>query len=427
MKTSATPNRESGGLLPHQVEMRRTGIGASEVAVLAGLSRWASPISIWESKVRGFGWLGSYQADLGVELENPFARIWARNNGRTVVRVDTIRHPIYPFAIATPDRAIYPHGAAPKSEPRVVHIEDDEVPGRQRMLALYSDVSDSEGLLQIKSSNWRMRRFWGAPGTDEVPSEYYCQCVWEGAVAGVDEVRLIVDFDKTSLLEYRVPVKASVFEMLYELADRFMRDHVLPQVPPAPDFTERYEAFLNREFPRPSNRKEPPRVLRADEDHVYAAVELWAKLEQAAERIKKLRQQARNTIGAAIGTGTGIGGDWGKVTWLDVKESTRTDWESYATDLQSFAGLLLGSVNAESRPSLERTLREMREKHQYQVKSKRVMRRTFAPKGPLDFSAPELELRLNKLGAGTVQIVEEEAVLNAEEPTKEGTEHDDEE
>ena len=404
----------SPGLSPRQLALRRGGVGASEIAVLVGLSRWSSPAAIWESKVRGTGAVFSYPAELGLELEDPIARVWGRRNARELARVDTLVHPAMPYALATPDRAVFVPGADYAG--RLVERDGARV---------LESCEGAERLLQVKSTNWRMRRFWGEPDTDQIPAEYLCQAHWEGAVAGLERVTFAVDFDKTALHTYEVPVRLAAFEAMYEVAERFMVDHVRAGRPPEPDDTERYAEFLLREFPAAKPRSAPPRVLVAEhEPEVYAAIELWAKLEAATERMKKLRQRARSKIQLAIGAGTGLEGPWGKITWLQNKDSTITDWKGYANALATIAALLVENMpDGEQRAQLAATLKGLHAKHQKTRKGGRIMRKTF--KGPLAFDVGVLELKLDKLAAGLAEVVTEEVDSEAQynDEPQEGNAH----
>lgn len=411
---SANAGTPVSGLSERQLALRRGGVGASEIAVLVGLSRWSSPAAIWESKVRGTAADFNYPAELGLELEEPIARIWARQNEREIYRVDTLTHPALPYALATPDRAVF----APNTlgADRLVGL--DGVP-------MLDSCEGAERLLQVKSTNWRMRRFWGEPDSDQIPAEYLCQAHWEGAVAGVARVTFAVDFDKTSLHTYEVQVRLETFEAMYEIADRFMREHVETKVPPTPDDTERYAEFLLREFPAavPRDQKLRPLVME-HEPEVYAAIELFAKIEAAAERMKKLRQKARNKICFAIGAGAGLEGPWGKITWLQNKDSTVTDWKGYANSVATMAALLVENMPAgKDRDEMKAALKGLHAKHTKPKKGVRTLRKTF--KGPLSFDVQVLELKLDKLAEGLAEAVSPETDSEAQydDEPKEGNQH----
>lgn len=400
--TNANARTATGGLTPRQLELRRGGVGASEIAVLCGLSRWSSPAAIWESKVRGEGLEPTYAMRLGLAIEDPIAVVWADMNDRYLVRVDTLQHPTMPYALATPDRGVY---VSPRTQ----------APGE-----LAQNIGDAERALQVKSTNWRMRRFWGEDGTDQIPSDFLCGAHWEGAVSGLERVTFAVDFDKTALHTFEVVVRLSAFEAMYEIAERFMVDNVEAQVPPDPDDTERYGEFLLREFPKAINRAAPPRVMVPEhEPEVYAAVELFARLEAATARMKKLRQKARNQITRAIGHGTGISGTWGKITWLQNKDSTLTDWKAYAHSLATMAALVIETMpKGEQRDQMVTLLKTLQGQHQKTKKGNRTLRKTF--EGRLKFDLDVLEIRLDKLALGLAEITEDEDSEAQYEPPKEG-------
>lgn len=319
-------------LTSKQLARRRAGVGASEIAVLAGLSKWSSPIAVWESKVLGHSIDSNYAMELGTELEAPIARVWAKLNAKHLALVDTLAHPTKPLALATPDRAIY-SDAAMRGDAR-----------KKR-----TDVRDAEALLQVKSTNWRMRRLWGDEGTDAVPDEYLCQAHWEGAVAGQSEVIFAVDFDKTKLHEFRVRVDLAVFDALYEIAERFFREHVDTKTPPPPDSSDAWSEYLSRAFPRDAKPALVP-IAPGSEPEVERAVAEFLLLKAADARLKKRKEKAYQIIAARIGDAAGIEGTFGKVTWKRTKDSTVVKWQALAEEATKL--LLANGFSGEAITSL---------------------------------------------------------------------------
>lgn len=364
-------------LTKQQQARRRSGVGASEIAVIAGLSKWSSPVRIYEAKVAGVSLTPTYAMELGSEMEAPIARVWAKQHAKALALVDTLQHPERPFALATPDRAVY---------------ADPVLRGDARRRRV--DVRDAECLLQIKSTNWRMRRLWGEPGTDQIPDEYLAQAHWEGAVAGLSEVRFAVDFDKTELLEWRVKVDPDVFGALYELAERFMRDHVERRVPPPPDGSEAWGEHLARVFPRDTS----PALVRIEpgtEPEVERAVAEFLMLKAADSRLKRMKERAYQTIAARIGDAAGIEGAFGRVTWKRTKDTTAVRWSALADDLMGY----LRSLGV-----TEENLAGLLGKHTVTKPGHRTMRTTPAPH--LQFTAP-IELLLEQ-PANALATTEEE-------------------
>lgn len=347
-------------LTKQQLERRKTAVGASEIAVLAGLSKWSSPVAIYEAKVLGRQIESTYSMELGNELEAPIARAWAKLNNRHLALVDTLASPTYRYAIATPDRAVY-LDAASRGDAR-----------KKRTV-----VTDAECLLQVKSTNWRMRRFWGDADTDNVPDEYLCQAHWEGAVAGVSQVVFAVDFDKTELVEYRVTVDMDVFGGLYEIAARFMRDHVEARKPPPPDGTEVFTDYLKRAFPRdeqPALVDVPP----GSDPELERAVAEFLMLKQADKRVKAWKETAYQTIASRIGTAAGIKGAFGSVTWKRTRDGQKVQWKAMADEALMVAQLAVQTLPAETGAPLMKQLSELYAKHTQVTPGHRTMRTTPA-------------------------------------------------
>lgn len=368
------------GLSKRQLEIRRGGIGASEIAVLAGLSRYSAPINIYLSKIGQALPLDSYAADLGVVMEQPLAQVYAKRFKRAIAMVDTLVHPTRPYALATPDRAVY-------------LTKEARGPARARK----TDVRDAERLLQIKSTNWRLRRMWGDDGTDRVPDEYLCQVQWEMGVAGVSSCDIFVDFDKTAGHVYPIRFRPGIFEHLYEVAERFMVDHVAARVPPDPDASEAYHEYLEAAFPREKGKRDDLRpVSEAHEPKLWEALHTFAKCTAADKRLELAARKARNIIEAAIGEGAGLMGPWGKVTWLTNKASVKTDWMAVARELQTTAALAVQALQpSQLRVDLGNQIKELETKHTKIVPGSRTMRKTW--EGDLRFEVEVLELRLDRL------------------------------
>ncbi|MCC6178776.1 MAG: YqaJ viral recombinase family protein [Phycisphaerales bacterium] len=382
-------------LSPKQLEMRRTGVGASEIAALAGLSKWSSPIALYEAKVLGSQIEATYAMDLGTEIEAPIARVWAKQHQRFIARVATLRHPNKPFAIATPDRAVY----------LTAEARGD---GRR----LKEQVQDAEKLLQVKSTNWRLRHLWGEEGSDAIPDEYLCQAHWEGSVAGLSVVDFAVDFDKTRLAHYRVVVDPGIFDALYEIAERFMREHVERRVPPPPDATDRYGEYLARAFPRDETTA-LEEVQASAEEQLVRTVELFAKLKAGEKRLKSLKTLCYNTIAARIGAGAGLIGEFGKITFKRTKDGHRTDWSKVAEEAQRLAALVIQTMpGGEQRAALEQQLAALVTTHTVITPGHRTMRTTWA--GPLKYEVGAIELRLEQMQRGLASEGEDEVSSEAQ-------------
>ena len=93
--------------------MRSRGIGASEIASVAGLNPYGSPWSVYLAKtVPGWEIEQTDAMELGHLLEEPLAKFYARRTpGVTLRPSSTVAHPEHPWALATPDREVLVDGA----------------------------------------------------------------------------------------------------------------------------------------------------------------------------------------------------------------------------------------------------------------------------------------------------------------------------
>lgn len=387
------------GLTPEQKARRRGGIGASEIAALAGISRWSTPIAIYESKVHGFELESSYAMELGTEFESPIARIWARREKRYIAIVDTLQHPTMPFALATPDRGVY----------LTAEARGD---GRKKK----QNLDGAEKILQVKSTNWRLKYLWGEEGTDSIPDEYVAASHWEGSVAGVGMVDFAVDFDKTKLATYRVVVDAGIFAALYEIAARFMTDHVLARVPPPPDATDRYTEFLTRAFPRVKQQNLDP--IQNTEEDVLQTIALFAKLKVGEKRLESMLKLVRNKIVTRIGGAQGITGPFGKITWQKNKDGTKVDWKTVADESMRIAALVVQTMpEGDQQKELAEDLRALIERCTTPKFGAHVLRSTW--EGSLKFEAQAIDLRLEAIAKGLAaepEVPEGEAAAQTEQP-----------
>lgn len=107
---------------------RATGIGASEVAAIAGLSPWSTPVEVWLEKVgMGRPREETPQMAAGRDLERAILKLGARDLDRRIVHNGrTFTHPGWPDVplFATPDG--FGAGRATLAEVKVVshHLSD---------------------------------------------------------------------------------------------------------------------------------------------------------------------------------------------------------------------------------------------------------------------------------------------------------------
>lgn len=284
-------------LTAEQQLVRSTGITGSEIAALAGVSRYKSAIDVYADKVAPAppDDRDSHHVERGVFLEEGLLRWYAWRTGRRLEYPGTLRHPLYPLVVATPDALACGHG----ERPRVV---------------------------ECKCPDWRIARDWGADGTAEIPAYYMPQVQWEMAVAGCLEADVIALIDG-DLKIYTVPWNQRLFDALLTIAQLFWGDHVRPRIPPPPEASVAYGDYLRRVYPEATQ----PALADTPVD----AVPLLRQLDDATAALEwatKQRDAAKHGIMAMLEAAAGMQGAWGTIYYKNNKPSPRTDWRAVAID-----------------------------------------------------------------------------------------------
>jgi putative phage-type endonuclease len=298
-------------LTEEQIAMRRHGITATDMATLSGVHPYRAPINVWlEKQGKAEIFQENERVKWGNLLEPLIRDDYARRHGLHVVEVGTMLHKSVPWAMATPDGIAYPSG----------------LPGIHK---------PSHGL-EIKTHNYRIGLSYGTPGTDQVPGYVLVQAVWNMFVTGLDRWD-VVAFSDGLPRDYRIHRDEQLVTELIEIAQKFRRDHLIAQIPPEPDGSERYSSYLQRMV----EQKKDSFVSLEDKPDFRKIVDdlraLKSTLKDCERREEKLTQELKVVCGEFSGL------EWSEVvdgkktiqriTWKKSKDSSRTDWEAVANVL----------------------------------------------------------------------------------------------
>lgn len=277
-----------------QQAIRATGITGSEIAALAGCSRWRQPVDVYADKVGDVAAAPdtgeSHHLERGVFLERGLLDWYAYRTGAQLAYPGTLRHPQLPLVIATPDAVAH----WPDAPPRVV---------------------------ECKSPDWRARGHWGEPGSGAIPSYYMPQIQWELAVTGCSQADVIALLDGDLQL-YTVDYDPGLFHALYTVALLFWNNHVTARLPPSPDASAAYGNYLRRKFPVAVH--ELAEATQAQTEYVR---QLYVAEHHLAAWEAK-RDAAKHALMAAIGDASGLQGPWGRITYRNNKPSAKVDYRA---------------------------------------------------------------------------------------------------
>jgi len=221
---------------------RRSGLGASDIAGVLGISPWTTPFQVWASKV---GEIPEDRDDesmrWGQILEGVILDEWEKVNNQTVTeRGWLIRHRGRPYMMATVD------GFTLTPDNR-------------------SAVAEAKN-----SSDWR----W-----EGIPEHYYCQVQYQLAVSGFEVGYLIALHGGRRLETYEVPAVPDYQEMLTEAATDFWK-LVEANEPPAVDAAD--NTIMSALWPRSTEKPIEIPVSMAVELYEARAVAKEATTQKAA-------------------------------------------------------------------------------------------------------------------------------------------------
>ena len=286
----------------------RNGIGASEIAMLFGLSPYGGPLALYQRIVAPEDRPATTAQRRGTRAERFIAEEYAERHGlfqtdfwagtRDGVNAlwcpPTQRHVAHDFLIASPDRIEF-RGGTPV---RVVEIKTARNPRGWQDPDDAPDGAPAHYLMQVGQQMM--------VGLDGTPIE---QGVIVASVGHHDDYR-----------EYRVERNVAVEHAIVEKAGAFWHDHVLPKRPPEWDGSPAGDALLRALYP--SGLRADPLPATDEVGAVMAALRHARAVRDEAERAEAALEQA---IKAAIGDGPGFASESWRVTWHQNKPTKAVD------------------------------------------------------------------------------------------------------
>ena len=247
-------------------DARRTGIGGSDVAAILGLSKWKTPLQVYQEKR---GELLSDQPDndamrWGRYLEPVVRQAYADATGHEVRVLDQmVRHPRYDFMLANLDGYVLPHNG-----PRRV----------------------------FEAKTARAADGWGKPGSDQVPQQYLLQVQHYLAVTGFVVADVAVLIGGSDFRIYEVPEDRELQDMLCDACAEFW-ERVQRGQPPEPvtvaDAVARWGRSSHAALvPASDEAQDAIQVLRA----IKAQREVLDRQEDAAKAIVMKALGDRDTL-----------------------------------------------------------------------------------------------------------------------------------
>lgn len=280
---------------------RRTFIGGSEIAAVCGLHPTRTALDVWGNKVHGYERKVGPEAEVGLEYEEPTARLYARRMGviEPMEMRGTLVDPANPWAGATPDR-----------------------------LRLMPDGSCIN--VQVKVVGEHMTRRWGKPedGVSAIPLDIFAQVTWEAraieAATGmrVDLSHVPTNLGGTNIVTFLAPYDREFSALLFETAREWWRRYVVGRE--MPEITEANASAARALLAHMHPRETLPMVECSSEHvaaaHAYDAARTAAKVADAG------KDEAAAKLIALVGDAEGFESDDGlvRVTHKATKKGNRS-------------------------------------------------------------------------------------------------------
>ncbi len=242
---------------PEWTAARLTGIGSSEIAAAAGLSRYGTPFEIY---CRKRGLLAETPDNdamrLGRRLEPIVKAEFTDRTGLALSQptMPMLRHPKHGEIIDTPDGLV--------------------IDGNP---------------LEAKTTSWRMAKELGEEGSDHVPAEWLCQVQWHMLVTNAPLAHLAVLIDGRTLRTYTIPRNQRLLDLLIAAAVELWA-RITNEDPPEPNWEAPGTPDLIREIHGVDESKVivlPEHLVELwQEQRELAATETYAKRERDILRAK---------------------------------------------------------------------------------------------------------------------------------------------
>lgn len=286
MKTISLKSIDQTGWL----KLRRLGIGGSDVAAILGLSKWKTPLDVYNDKV---------STDEPTEIDNPSME-WGRR--------------LEPLILEKYNEVT----GASAVKPDVMFASEE----RPFMVANLDGLTPDGRVVEIKTA--RTASGWGEEGTDEIPEYYATQVHHYLSVMGAAECDVAVLIGASDFRVYTVKRDEELIGMLVAEEEKFWRDHVEARVPPAPrTLEEMAQAF-------PVSEPETREATDDISETLQTIVQLEREIAEKKSEADELRAKVEGFMEAA--EGLSIDGVTA-VTWKSSKPRVTVDTKALQKDL----------------------------------------------------------------------------------------------
>lgn len=263
---------------------RLDGIGGSDVAAILGLAgKWNSPRRVYEEKHGRSTFKDTEPAEIGREIEDFIAMMFAKRSGLSVAMPPgTLQNIARPWMRANVDRYVLGSDGCP-----VVPLE-------------------------CKNRSWYQLDQW----EDGVPDAPAIQCYWYMAVGGWSHGYVAALVGGNRLIWHRLERDEEIIAELVDHCEKWYQRHIVEGFPPPADGLEDTTVLLSRLW-----EVQPEAVLEIDAAKATQVLaehgRLTAAAKAAADEVRKVENEMRLIAGANEIVKAG-----GQIVWTNKQNST---------------------------------------------------------------------------------------------------------
>lgn len=295
------------------LQVRRSGLGSTDVPVILGVDTRRTPVDVWLEKTGKAAPRKrneSQRMKVGRELEPIIARMYEEVTGLELYLPSldlpphgVARHPLHAWAISTPDRFV---------------LSDDTAAVELKSMWPFGDKS-----LPLNDR-------WGPAGTDQIPRRTIIQTTWQMLTAD----RVVIDVPLLMVAElqldiYTVQRRVSFADHILNFSGAWWERHVVKGEPPAAGVGDDANKLVKAIYPE---ARTPAFRLKDDARLKECAREL-ARAELMVSEANSRKSAARAALKEAIGPATGVDGDQYRASWLNIKGRSEVDARLYRINL----------------------------------------------------------------------------------------------
>lgn len=277
--------------LAGDTRIRRSGIGGSDIAMIAGVSKWGGPMDVYLTITgQSAPLIETERMRWGKLLEDAVAKEYAVKTGRKVRNAPTAVDSVTGLR----DRIMRDKSASW----RMAHVD---------RLVICKPGETPRGL-ECKTADRLASSDFGEEGTDQVPADYALQCQWYMGITGLPLWDLAVLIGGNQHRLYTITRDDELIDMLRQVADDFWLNHVVAKVPPPIDGTDASKRFLEAGHVHPEDEIDMT-------DRLYALAERYATLKAEIKEREAAVDETANAIREQMqGAGVSVR-DRVKVRW----------------------------------------------------------------------------------------------------------------